>query len=481
MTEINNSSTEPTPLPISLGIPGFEFGDLHDPIRLVDLSRAFDDYLRERNAALFDEFRAYHETRGDGMAAETVSDILVRVAPHVGKFIAQLFKLESECAAQREAILDEIDTVFVYRNEVVGKLKRIFRGADATAWDKNSIVESVELLKRIAFPETATDDPERALARVAVRLLHLHNQLQTQDDAAQDNHAEAEQELALLTDRLSSHPEARERFAECLAKTSSAGIAAELLAIVQRWSYLAQTDVLLGMQVKDWLSFKVPGKTDLDNLVEHEIEQREGFTTWVGPRHRRRRRDGFSLTDPRMNERQVLYEVDHCIYCHDRDADSCAKGMRKKKGSGFVVNRQGVTNIGCPLGEKVSEMQYLKRQGDNIAALAVVIIDNPMCPGTGHRICNDCMKACIYQKTEPVDIPQIETNVFTDVLFMPWGFEIYNLLTRWNPLNVNRPHALPYNGKKVLVVGIRYPIISLTRVLQWSALTGSRSSVCQSA
>ena len=33
-----------------------------------------------------------------------------------------------------------------------------------------------------------------------------------------------------------------------------------------------------------------------------------------------------------------------------------------------------------------------------------------MLPGTGHRICNDCMKACIFQKQEPVNIPQIETG-----------------------------------------------------------------------
>jgi NAD(P)H-flavin reductase len=64
------------------------------------------------------------------------------------------------------------------------------------------------------------------------------------------------------------------------------------------------------------------------------------------------------------------------------------------------------------------------------------------------------MKGCIYQKTEPVNIPQIETNVLTSVLFGPWGFEIYSLLTRWNPLNVKRPHALPYNGKNVLVAGM---------------------------
>ena len=99
-------------------------------------------------------------------------------------------------------------------------------------------------------------------------------------------------------------------------------------------------------------------------------------------------------------------------------------------------------------------MHTLRKRGDAIGALAIVMVDNPMCPGTGHRICNDCMKACIYQKQEPVNIPQIETGVLTDVLELPWGVEIYGLLTRWNPLNVRRPYALPYNGKNVLVVGL---------------------------
>ncbi len=64
------------------------------------------------------------------------------------------------------------------------------------------------------------------------------------------------------------------------------------------------------------------------------------------------------------------------------------------------------------------------------------------------------MKACIYQKQDPVNIPQIETAVLTDTLNLPWGVEIYGLLTRWNPLNIERPYALPYNGKNVLVVGM---------------------------
>jgi NADPH-dependent glutamate synthase beta subunit-like oxidoreductase/NAD(P)H-flavin reductase len=84
----------------------------------------------------------------------------------------------------------------------------------------------------------------------------------------------------------------------------------------------------------------------------------------------------------------------------------------------------------------------------------MICVDNPMLPGTGHRICNDCMKACVFQKQEPVNIPQAETGVLTDVLRMRWGFEIYSFLTRWNPLNRRRPTALPYNGKNVLVVGL---------------------------
>ena len=147
-----------------------------------------------------------------------------------------------------------------------------------------------------------------------------------------------------------------------------------------------------------------------------ESENRGGHKVLIGPIAQRRRRDGFALTDRRHGERHVLYEIDHCIYCHDRDTDSCSKGMRNRKDGSYKVNPLGVNITGCPLEEKISEMHLVKRQGDNIGALALIVIDNPMCPGTGHRICNDCMKGCIYQKTQPVDIPQIETSVLTDVL-----------------------------------------------------------------
>ena len=165
-----------------------------------------------------------------------------------------------------------------------------------------------------------------------------------------------------------------------------------------------------------------------------------------GPRPGGGAGEGFTLTDPRMTQREVLGETHYCLLCHEREKDSCSKGFFDAKTSAWQKNPLGISLKGCPLDEKISEMHELRREGDSIGALALVCIDNPMCPGTGHRICNDCMKGCIFQKQEPVNIPQIETGVLTDVLTLPWGVEIYGLLTRWNPLHPRRPHPAPYNG-----------------------------------
>ena len=151
---------------------------------------------------------------------------------------------------------------------------------------------------------------------------------------------------------------------------------------------------------------------------------------------------------------RALDQANYCIWCHDQGKDSCSHGIKDKKAGSFASTVFGVTLNGCPLEEKISEMNLVKARGNSIGAMAIAAIDNPMMAGTGHRICNDCMKACIYQKQDPVDIPQVETRTLKDVLALPWGFEIYSLLTRWNPLDLRRPIPKPDNGYKVLVVGL---------------------------
>jgi NADPH-dependent glutamate synthase beta subunit-like oxidoreductase/NAD(P)H-flavin reductase len=201
---------------------------------------------------------------------------------------------------------------------------------------------------------------------------------------------------------------------------------------------------------RGWVSFHLPKPLVFDKLVATEAIDDVRFG---GPHEELRRRDAFHLTDPRATPRRVSDQAHYCIYCHERRKDSCSHGFQEKNLT-FKTNPIGIALEGCPLDEKIGEMNLLRAGGESIAGLAIAMIDNPMCPGTGHRICNDCMRSCIFQKQEPVDIPQIETGVLTDVLFLPYGFEIYSLLTRWNPLNRRRPLALPYNGKNVLVVGL---------------------------
>ena len=437
---------------LTLGISGFTYADLYDANCLKNLLDVFDASIKKHDAELYNKFSDYRQNQGVGLTPEEVSELLVNMGPYVGQFVAKLFNVTDQHQAQAIKIKDEIDTIFTYKNEVVEKLGVVFKGQDTADWNISSILNRFDLLIEAGFIEANQDnDPEHRVARVGavIGLLSSHYKLLAKGKAS--DYENADEQVSALRAKLLDHELAKVEFTDIINVSEAADFVSGLMDIVQRWSFVAQQD---NDVVADWLSFKFPEKRDFNHLVEHETVDRGQFTAWMGELEHRRRRDGFKLTDPRYSQRQVLSEVNHCIYCHERDTDSCSKGMRNKKTNTFKIDPLGVTTIGCPLDEKISEMHLVKRKGDNIGALAIIIIDNPMCPGTGHRICNECMKGCIYQKTDPVNIPQIETNVLTDVLFMPYGFEIYSLLTRWNPLNVKRPTMLPYNGKNALVVGL---------------------------
>ena len=110
-------------------------------------------------------------------------------------------------------------------------------------------------------------------------------------------------------------------------------------------------------------------------------------------------------------------------------------------------------------------MNYVKSKGFNLAALAIIVIDNPMVAATGHKICNDCSNSCIYQKQDPVDIPLIESNILQTTLSLPYGVEIYLLLTNWNPVNIFMPLPKEATNYKVLVVGLGPAGFSLSHYL----------------
>ncbi len=223
---------------------------------------------------------------------------------------------------------------------------------------------------------------------------------------------------------------------------------AELLDIAKIYAAWAVNSEAGKLRHSDGVLFKVPKKVDVMNLI-HTDRNQDGV---LYSKHTHNR-DGFNLTDKGHTLTQALDQANYCIHCHNQLKDSCSKGLKDKDGN-FKVNELKITQAGCPLEEKISEMNLLKSQGVIIGSLATAIIDNPMLAATGHRICNDCMKACIYQKQEPVNIPLVETQVLNDVLELPWGFEIYSLLTRWNPLNFKRPLPKDDTSHKILVAGL---------------------------
>jgi NADPH-dependent glutamate synthase beta subunit-like oxidoreductase/NAD(P)H-flavin reductase len=390
------SETSPETL---LGVSGFTFADLHKPARLRHLYERFVEQVKAVEPELWAQWAQYREIP-ESLTAVARGNIVVAMAPHVSRFVSELFGVGDDAEALKAATR-AYDVLFRFKIDFVRRraLPLLKAGAHVEATP-----EDHALVDRI-LGQTHDHDAETRLAAYGCSLLDRE-----------------------LTDKAAVTPE---------------------IESLKRWCAAHLHD----RRYRGWVVFRFPENLDYDHLVHVQRPDPALPEEMFGPDDKLRRRQGFQLTDNRYTRREVLSEIHYCVLCHERDKDTCSKGIRDKEGK-VTINPLGIPLAGCPLDEKISEMHTVRKRGDAIGALAIVTVDNPMCPGTGHRICNDCMKACIYQKQEPVNIPQIETGVLTDVLNMPWGVEIYGLLTRWNPLNINRPYALDYHGKNVLVVGL---------------------------
>jgi NADPH-dependent glutamate synthase beta subunit-like oxidoreductase/NAD(P)H-flavin reductase len=422
-------------------IPGYTYRDLFDPRRLAGLTELFEEEIHVADPALHARYMDYRAGRVPG--GVQTSKLLVDLAPRLGGFLARAFGIEREYAAmklraQRDAVIFRVKRDFFTRRV----LKKY--GAPGLIADDPVSIERRTAQIMAVLPGIPRGDDELELAS-SVELLLSHERF------IRVNLPPATLDfLANIRDLLGTWPETGMETAPESGDEDRKLFLASLLSSFEK--HLALLYYGNPQKTSGWGLFRIPGQVDYQNLVGSEVSPDPVPGTHTGDPSHFRRRDGFELTDPRYGLREVESEVDYCIFCHEREKDSCSRGFHGD--GGYRKNPLGYELKGCPLDQKISESQYLMDGGDALGALAVIMIDNPMVPGTGHRICNDCMKSCIYQKQDPVDIPQIETRILTEVLDLPWGFEIYSLLTRWNPLNAARPHALPYNGMNILIVGL---------------------------
>ena len=392
---------------------GIKFEDLYKREGLSKVDAAFVADLAAANADVHNRFVAARNNP-EALLPKDHSNLLIEVAPYVEDYLGKLFGIENDVKAM-QAAHHELGAIYT--------VKRLFVQRQAA--------------KKIKPEEAATLDGE-ALAKELEKQFSVHpKDLLSWAKHGSRNGTAFEHAYAANVAMWLEH---QETYAAAL----------DLAARYGAWALYSEAGKhkhLIGVL------FKQPKKLDFQNLVPVETIQLNGVTVKKLPEHDYRERDGFKLTDDGGSLEKALDEANYCIWCHNQSKDSCSKGFKDKENK-YKVNELGITQAGCPLEEKISEMHTLKAQGYTLGGLAMITIDNPMCAGTGHRICNDCMKGCIYQKQEPVNIPQAETRTLDDVLRLPYGFEIYSLLTRWNPLNLHRPIPKPDTNYKVLVVGL---------------------------
>ena len=386
---------------------GFSFSDLYARAGLARLDAAFLQYLAQGDPALTTRLDAAR-ARPDALTKKVESELLIDLAPHVQDYVAALFGIEAEVEAlsARHAELAPLYSI-----------KRLFvqrRAMHSVKPDEAEGLDAATLETRLAswFGQPFS---ELAFARAVSTWL--------KDEA---RHGE------------------------------------QIEAALQYAAWASQT-VAGKKKHRDGVLFKAPAKLDFLHLVPLHTGTTGGYAVHTLEYAQLRRREGFALTDAGTDLSGALDQANYCIWCHEQGKDSCSTGLREKAvnapaahspAPAFKKNAFGVTQAGCPLEEKISEFHKLKAGGYAIGALAVICVDNPLVAATGHRICNDCMKSCIYQKQEPVNIPQSETRTLKDVLELPYGFEIYSLLTRWNPLDLRRPLPRPASGKRVLIAGM---------------------------
>lgn len=384
---------------------GFRFEDLYCRGGLVRLDEAFLTELQQADSGLANALQRARSAP-DQLSSKQESELLIALACYLDQFIAKLFGIERQ-VAKLEAQHHQLAPLFA--------CKRMFVQRRAAVKIKPEDVQSLDASAIANEFASFFDEPFSELAFATHVMRWMENET---------------------------------AYVNLLEKA----------LLYAGWALF--TDAGREKHSTGQL-FKVPKKwTDMTSLV-HRTTELEGDSEGSYAVHRLthlRRRDGFALTDHGTDLHGALDQANYCVFCHERGRDSCSKGIREKVPEEapitFKKNVLGIPQVGCPLSEKISEFHSLKASGVALGALAMIVVDNPMLAVTGHRICNDCMKSCIYQKQEPVDIPQAETRTLKDVLDLPWGFEIYSLLTRWNPLHLRRPFPHLASGKRVLVAGM---------------------------
>src|SRR6185436_17722785 len=292
-----------------LGLDGFTFADLHQPARLGDLHQRFVERVKSTEPELWAEWQQYREIP-ESLTPIARGNLVVAMAPHVSRFVSALFSVGADADALIAATR-AYDILFRFKIDFVRR-------------------RALPLLKAGAHVEATADD--HALAEA----ITFGNR---QFESSLSSHASHDAEMRLaaygcsLLDR---------------EATDKAAVAGEIESL-KRWCAAHVHDP----RYRGWVVFRFPENLDYDHLVQVQRPDPKLPEEMFGPDNRLRRREGFKLTDNRYTRRENLSEIHYCVLCHERDKDTCSKGIRDKEGK-VTTNPLGIPVAGCPLDEKIS-------------------------------------------------------------------------------------------------------------------------------
>jgi NADPH-dependent glutamate synthase beta subunit-like oxidoreductase/NAD(P)H-flavin reductase len=379
----------------------FTFADLYTREGLIRLDKQFVAYLEESDKSLAIRLKKGRENPPNTPLEE--SALLLDLAPYVEDFFGVLFSVEKEIAdlqAQTHVLapLYRCKRLFVQRQAA-----KAYSREEALSFDGEKLRQELEGLMGESYSDLRFAEWVLGLLENSQKKLGCHGPTGLAMTPPQSS----------LRGLRKQGEATQEYFLEITTKYAA-------------WSLHQNNPSTL---------FRLPRKINPEALIPLKSDGNVLKSPY------QTKREGFDCTDPGVEPEEALDQAHYCILCHNQGKDSCSKGLSEE-------------NRGCPLDQKISEMNTLRTQGYVLGALAMIMVDNPLVAATGHRICNACMKGCIFQKQDPVNIPSIETQTLESVLGLPWGVEIYSLLSRWNPLNLRNSLPKESSGYKVLVAGM---------------------------
>jgi hypothetical protein len=133
-----------------------------------------------------------------GFDSKSSSDILIRIAPYLGKFIARIFQIETEYQELRKRVLSD-GRIFDWKKKFLDKhvLKHHPSAEEMEQWDLSELEFGYRALAdRYLSQEQLAEDPEKELAEAGLSVLEAVEKAKAEN--SQDLLSAALHDLAIV-------------------------------------------------------------------------------------------------------------------------------------------------------------------------------------------------------------------------------------------------------------------------------------------